>query len=304
MDMEIIRLNKFEDLKENEKLSLVLGFFDGVHIGHVQLINFARASSPNKLGVLTFDKAINKGAKVLTSLEDKLAIFASLNVDVTYVVHVDENFSKILYQDFVELILKKINPVKIFCGPDFRYGYKAQGDVNYLKERIKEVYVLNYVKDHNGNKISSSSIKKLIEEGHIYDANRWLGRVYKIRGKVVSGKGIGRSFGFPTANLETDVNYVIPKEGVYITSVTLGKTKHKALTNIGTNPTISSNNKQTIETYIIDFKDELYGQDLEISFFSRLRDEIKFDSEDKLIEQLEKDMDDATYYFNYVKSIQ
>ena len=107
MDMEIIRLNKFEDLKENEKLSLVLGFFDGVHIGHVQLINFARASSPNKLGVLTFDKAINKGGKVLTSLEDKLAIFASLNVDVTYVVHVDENFSKILYQDFVELILKK-----------------------------------------------------------------------------------------------------------------------------------------------------------------------------------------------------
>lgn len=301
--MEVIYLKNFDEVKEVPKLSLVLGNFDGVHIGHAQLINYARNNSNGNLGVFTFDKPLKTIEGCLTSLDDRIEIFKELGVDYVFIILTDDNFKKMSYIKFVDLILKKLNPVKIFCGPDFKYGFNAQGDVYYLKERFSKVYILNYVNDHNSHKISSSSIRELIKEGNIYEANRRLGRIYTIKGVVSKGKGKGLSFGFPTANLTLSDNYVVPKEGVYATKTNVNGHILRSLTNIGKNPTIADNNKLTIETYIFDFQDELYGKEISVAFYSRLRDEIKFDSTKELIEQLEKDMDDATYYFNYVKSI-
>ncbi len=301
--MKVIYLKNFDEVNEVAKLSLVLGNFDGVHIGHAQLINYARTNSSGNLGVFTFDKPLKTIEGCLTSLDDRIELFKELGVDYVFIILTDDNFKKMSYIKFVDLILKKLNPVKIFCGPDFKYGFNAQGDVFYLKERFSEVYVLNYVNNHNGNKISSSSIRELIKEGNIYEANRWLGRIYRIKGVVSKGKGKGLSFGFPTANLTLSDNYVIPKEGVYVTKTNVNGHIFRSLTNIGKNPTISDDNKLTIETYIFDFQDELYGKEIAVSFYSRLRDEIKFASTKELVEQLEKDMDDAIYYFDYGKKI-
>ncbi len=301
--MEVIYLKNFDEVKEVPKLSLVLGNFDGVHIGHAQLINYARNNSNGNLGVFTFDKPLKTIEGCLTSLDDRIEIFKELGVDYVFIILTDDNFKKMSYIKFVDLILKKLNPVKIFCGPDFKYGFNAQGDVYYLKERFSEVYILNYVNDHNGHKISSSSIRELIKEGNIYEANRRLGRIYTIKGVVSKGKGKGLSFGFPTANLTLSDNYAVPKEGVYVTKTNVNGHILRSLTNIGKNPTIADNNKLTIETYIFDFQDELYGKEISVAFYSRLRDEIKFDSTKELIEQLEKDMDDAIYYFDYGKKL-
>ena len=301
--MEVIYLKNFDEVKEVPKLSLVLGNFDGVHIGHAQLINYARNNSNGNLGVFTFDKPLKTIEGCLTSLDDRIEIFKELGVDYVFIILTDDNFKKMSYIKFVDLILKKLNPVKIFCGPDFKYGFNAQGDVYYLKERFSKVYILNYVNDHNSHKISSSSIRELIKEGNIYEANRRLGRIYTIKGVVSKGKGKGLSFGFPTANLTLSDNYVVPKEGVYATKTNVNGHILRSLTNIGKNPTIADNNKLTIETYIFDFQDELYGKEISVAFYSRLRDEIKFDSTKELIEQLEKDMDDAIYYFDYGKKL-
>ena len=301
--MEVIYLKNFDEVKEVPKLSLVLGNFDGVHIGHAQLINYARNNSNGNLGVFTFDKPLKTIEGCLTSLDDRIEIFKELGVDYVFIILTDDNFKKMSYIKFVDLILKKLNPVKIFCGPDFKYGFNAQGDVYYLKERFSKVYILNYVNDHNSHKISSSSIRELIKEGNIYEANRRLGRIYTIKGVVSKGKGKGLSFGFPTANLTLSDNYVVPKEGVYVTKTNVNGHILRSLTNIGKNPTIADNNKLTIETYIFDFQDELYGKEISVAFYSRLRDEIKFDTTKELIEQLEKDMDDAIYYFDYGKKL-
>lgn len=299
--MEVIYLKNFDEVNEVPKLSLVLGNFDGVHIGHAQLINYARNNSNGNLGVFTFDKPLKTIEGCLTSLDDRIQIFKQLGVDYVFIILTDDNFKKMSYIKFVDLILKKLNPIKIFCGPDFKYGFNAQGDVYYLKERFSEVYILNYVNDHNGKKISSSSIRDLIKEGNVYETNRWLGRIYTIRGVVSKGKGNGMSFGFPTANLTLSDNYVVPKEGVYITKTTINDRELRSLTNIGKNPTIADDNKLTIETYIFDFQDELYGKEISVSFLIRLRDETKFNSTKELVEQIEKDMDDAIYFFDYGK---
>ncbi len=300
--MDVIYLKNFDEVNEVAKLSLVLGNFDGVHIGHTQLINYARTNTNGNLGILTFDKPLKTVEGCLTTIDTRLELFKNLGVDYVFIIKTDDNFKHMPYIKFVDFVLKKLNPVKIFCGPDFKYGYNAQGDVYYLKERFNEVYILNYVNDHNGNKISSYSIRKLIKDGELYEANRWLGRVYSIKGVVTKGKGNGLSFGFPTANLTLEDNYIVPKEGVYVTMTTLNGKKMRSITNIGKNPTLGDGNKLTIETYIFDFQDELYGKELEVSFYHRLRDEIKFASIKELVEQLEKDLDDAIYYFDYGKN--
>lgn len=300
--METIYFENLSDIKEFNDVSLLLGNFDGVHIGHAQLFNFAKNNSKGRVAVLTFDQFIKPKDGFITNLSDRISIFESLGIDLVFVLKVDDNLIHYSYVKFVDEILKKINPKAIYCGPDFQFGFKAQGDVAYLKERFSEVYCLNYVKDHNNNKISSTGIRNLIKDGKIYEANRWLGRSYFMKGKIVKGSGRGKNIGFPTANLGLSFPYILPKNGVYITFIYIDGNRYRSLTNIGNNPTF--NNKEiTIETYIFDFIDDLYGKDVKLEFFKRLRDEIKFDNVESLHNQLEKDMDDAIYYFEYVRNL-
>lgn len=303
MRMKIIYLRNFKHCKMAIKnLSLVLGYFDGVHIGHSGLISFAKANSAqNALGVLTFDRALKSIEGCITSntLKDKL--FEDLGVDYLFVIVCDDNFKSMSYITFVDKVLKALNPIKIFCGSDFHFGYERQGDVNYLKARFNQVYVLHHVTDHNGNKISSTNIKNEIKKGNIEEADRWLGRPYIISGSIVHGLNNGDKIGFPTANLTPDDNYIMPKNGVYITKLEVDGVKYKSITNIGVHPTIEKLNQPIIETNVVGYEGNLYGKIVSLFFYKRLRDEKEFNNVEELKKQIALDKDEAKHYFLYNK---
>lgn len=300
--MEIIYLRSVKDIKTDiPELGLVLGYFDGVHIGHAQLISFAKQNTKRgSLGVLTFDRPLKTVEGNLMSVEDKAEAMANLGVDYLFIIVCDDNLKKMSYITFVEDVLKKFNPKELFCGPDFKYGYEAQGDVNYLKTVFKNTYVLGYVKDHFGEKISSSSIKKSILKGEIEEANRHLGRIYRVNGAVTHGFKEGSQIGFPTANLLPDTNYVLPPNGVYFTKTLINGTLYNSITNIGVHPTINRIPSPSIETYIIDRDfDSLYGCYLKTYFYKRLRPEVEFNSVDELAAQIANDVAAAKDFFAY-----
>ena len=298
--MSVIYLKDFIDLKDiTPGSSLVLGNFDGVHIGHYQLISFARYSTKGRLAIVTFDSSLkNDDRHVLLSFDDKIKKFNELGVDDVYVFKCDENFKSMSCFDFIDKILITFKPNKIFCGPDFHFGYKAQGNVDVLKQSFNNVIVLNYVNDYDGTKISSSIIKEYISRGEIKNANRFLGYEYYIKGIVVKGKRNGKKIGFPTINLKLDTNYVIPKTGVYITKTKIGNKLYPSMTNVGTHPTIDELNAAIIETHILDFDETLYGEEVEIKFLDYIRNEIKFNSIDELKEELSRNREIVRQYFD------
>ena len=298
--MEVVFLEELNNLENVSKnINLVLGLFDGLHVGHVQLIRTARYFSNGKLAVITFDKTLKSNDhSVLLTLEDKIKGFEDLEVDEVYIIKCDENFKKMSYLDFINKILKKFSPKKIFCGLDFKFGYKAQGDVNTLKEFFSDVVVLNYVNTHDGSKISSSVIKKMIKEGKIEDANLYLGREYFLNGKVVKGKQNGHQLGYPTLNLKLLDNYVIPQNGVYITKTKVGHGIYYSMTNVGTHPTIDEVNKPIVESYLIDFNENIYNKNVRVYFIKKLRDEIKFSSLEELKNTLKSNEEEVKRYFN------
>lgn len=301
--MEKIIIKSANDIKElKEPSSLILGNFDGVHIGHAQLISFAKQNTKGKLGILTFSKSLKREGDYLTDTDDKIEYLNELGVDFIIVLESNEELKNTNYKDFVDLYLKKLNANKIFCGPDFKFGYKAQGDISYLKNIFPNLCVLNFVLDHNGDKIASTIIRKQIEEGDVKEANRHLGHKYKIKGKVIKGKGIGKELGFPTANILLEFNYCLPKNGVYLTYIKLDGKIYESLTNVGISPTIKDDNKITIETYIFDFHQSIYGKKVEVYFIDKMRNEYKFNSIKSLTEQMELDLKEAYSYFDNLKT--
>ncbi len=279
-------------------LSLVLGLFDGVHKGHQGLINYAHDKSKNnKIGVLTFDKALKEASFSLMSLDDKEKELSKLPIDYLLVLICDENLKRMSHEDFLNNILDKFKPHSIFCGPDFRFGYKALGDVEYLKSHFENVLVFSFVEDELGNKISSSFIKRLIHSGDISQANKFLTRPYKIHGNVVSGLHNGHELGFPTANILPSLNYALPNNGVYFTKVIIDGEEFIAVTNIGVHPTIDKLENPIIESHILDCKKDLYNKKLDLYIYKKERDEITFKNLDELKSQISKDKENCIKYF-------
>jgi len=295
--MKIIYVNSIEDVKPlNKNSNLILGNFDGIHIGHSQLINFAKQNSKGELGVLTFSHSLKGIGQCLMSLEDKLSFLSKIDIDFVIILAANESIKHVSSIDFIQDYLRVLNPERIFCGPDFKFGYLAQGNVQLLKQYFSNLCVLNFVNDHNGNKIASTEIRNCILNGEIEKANRWLGHNYQIKGVVVHGKGKGKQIGFPTANIECEFNYVLPRDGVYITLIDIKGIKYKSITNIGTCPTVSSSSTKTIETFVFDFKEDLYGELVKLTFIKFLREEQKFANLDELAIQLQKDREIAEEY--------
>ncbi len=297
--MDAIYLKGFDDLEKiTPNTNLVLGLFDGVHIGHYQLISFSRYITKEPLSVITFDVSLKSNDKeVLLDIEDKLDIFERLGVDYTYIIRCDDNFRYMDYKTFIDNVLTAFRPIRIFCGPDFKFGYKAQGDVSVLKEYFSNVTVVNYVNNYDDTKISSSIIKKAIRDGDIVDANHYLGYDYYVKGKVAKGQKLGRKLGYPTINLELKANYVLPKEGVYITQTRVNNVLYSSMTNVGKHPTVNELKKPIVETYILDFEKNIYHEDVKIHFIKQLRDETKFESLEELKEQLLQDEQEVRKYF-------
>lgn len=302
MVMKVEYLSVKDYHKNNDDLVLVIGTFDGFHIGHAKLIEKAQKISEInkfKLAVMSLDVLYKKEQpKVLQSLDQKEAYLTKYGVDVLYIVDFDSKLKKMSAQDFINKFLKENEVRYVVCGADFKYGNKAQGDIQLLKDNGIGVKVVNYVIGKDKKKVSSSDIHKLIKQGNIVKANELLGYEYQIEGEVIHGRQVGRQTGFPTANLGLTIDFEIPKAGVYLCKVVHNKQEYYGLTNIGHNPTFNYVNELSIETYIYNFDSIIYGDTIAVKFIERIRDEIKFKNVMDLVQQLEADKKKLTEYIN------
>jgi len=274
-----------------DKLSIILGYFDGVHLGHQHLIKEARKHAKYPLAILTFDRPVSslisngKTPELLTSLDDRFKIISKLGVDYYYLFHIDKEFLNLTDLDFVDL-LKKMNVKEVFIGEDFRFGKNRSGNPNTLKDFF-DVMVVDLKKENN-EKISSQEIKNLLEVGKVKEANTLLGHNYQIKGTITSGFKIGTRIGFPTLNIKMSDNYVLPRFGVYKTIAYLDNIPHLSITNVGVNPTVDAGNIPTIEVHLKNYEEGEYSN-VVVEFLEFIRPEIKFASLDELKEQIKLD---------------
>lgn len=289
--MIVKRINYFDNF-ENSDIALCLGFFDAIHLGHQELIKEAKKSG-KKVALLSLD---HSPAYVLSKIEkdiflnssiDKEEILSYLGVDYFYILHFDKDVMRLTKDEFISSVIDKLHPSLIVCGEDYSFGYKGEGTPKDLKEKY-QVSIIPLLKQ-NGVKISSSQIKEDIKNRDIKSANESLGRLYKIEGKVVDGKKNGRKIGFPTANIDTDLDYVIPGDGVYMGYVVVDEVSYKSIIAVGKHPTLGSLEKEIIEAHILDFDKDIYGKTISIQFVDLIRDNRLFDSIDDLINQLKFD---------------
>lgn len=297
--MEVIK--DFSAYQETHSLAISLGMFDGVHRGHSTIIKRLKEISNDKnykVGLFSFlthpRKVIdpNFDLKLLTLLEEKNKILEQLEVDILFLQEFDDDFRNLEAEDFVrEILVKKLNTKHIIIGYDHRFGKNQKGNFTLLKKMGEElgfeVEQLEAITNFDTN-ISSTKIRKVLSEGNINEANEMLGYPYELSGKVIHGKKIGRTIGYPTANIEINENKALPKKGAYIVEVWLNGQFYKGMLSIGTNPTVNGD-KMSVEVYILDFSEDIYGQEITIRFRDFLHEEIKFESLEKLIERLDED---------------
>ena len=297
--MKIVR--EFENYTENTPKVLSLGMFDGVHFGHISIINLLKSvAQENNLetAILTFwphpRKVFNPNdeIKLLNTLNEKLNLLENANLDVVFLKSFDENFRNLTGEEFVrQILVQKLNVKHIIIGHDHVFGKNKSGNFELLQKLSKEldfvVQQLDAVKEGEFN-ISSTKIRNCLGNGNIIGANKMLGYHYSVSGKVIDGKKLGRTIGYPTANIEVDELKLLPKKGAYIVEVFVKNKFYKGMLSIGTNPTVNGD-KLTVEVYILDFNEDIYGDEITVKFRDFLHEEIKFESLEKLIERLDED---------------
>ncbi len=286
-----------------EKISIVtIGTFDGVHIGHQEIIkNLVKnaSSNNNKSVILTFfphpRMVLQKGSdlKLLNTLEEKITLLENTGLDFLIIEPFTKDFSRLTALDFVRDILQQqLGLKKLVIGYDHHFGRNRQGDFEQLKE-YGEVYDFEVeeipVQDIQNIAVSSTKIRKALDEGNIEKANSYLGYEFMLTGKVIHGKGLGKQWNYPTINIHIEESYkLIPKSGVYVVKTTINNINIFGIMNIGYRPTIDGKN-QTIEIHLLDFNADLYGENIQVQLVYRLRDEQKFDSIKTLFTQIKLD---------------
>ena len=292
--MEVFYINYFDDFPKLDKNSCTIGAFDGVHLGHISLINKTKELGLKTL-VITFENLIKKNYQLITK-EQKIKLIEELGVDYL-IIFSFQAVQKVFFNEFIKM-LTQINVKNIVCGDDFRFGYKREGDIVDLKKHFK-VHIADYTM-YNDTRVSTSIIKELICDGHVEYASQLLARDYKIIGEVIHGSKVGRKLGYPTANINYSI-YLLPKNGVYVGKVKYKEKEYIGMINIGHNPTINEQKERRLEVHILDFSEEIYGEELEISFIKFIRDEERFSSKDELINRLESDYAICKNYLDMVK---
>ena len=288
-------------LNSNAPIGLTIGNFDGVHIGHQALIKKLIAESKKRNltpSVMTFEPHpkeffISENAPSrLTTLREKLEFFLDYGIEKVFVCAFNQKFSNISSEAFMGQILKEQLKVQLLIvGNDFRFGSKRQAGIEDLKKNAFELFEIPEI-DLNGKRVSSTRIREGLKEGRIEEVNQFLGRPYTISGKVVEGDKRGRQMGFPTANIH--MKHLRPAlTGVY--AVKLGN--RNGVANLGVRPTIAGTPKLLLEVHLLNFNEDIYGQHVQVTFLEKIRDEMKFENIDALIEQIKKDVAHATRYF-------
>ncbi len=276
---------------------VTIGNFDGVHLGHQKIINMAKEYAEKvqlPLVVVSFDphpgKVLypEKAPKLIKTRKQKRDLLRKMGVDYFYVINFTPSFARKSPEEFVdEVLIDSLGAKRIFVGFNFAFGKDRKGDLTFLKEQGKQkgfdvVAVPPVIVE--GEVVSSSLIRKLLANGEVKKANRFLGRYYYLEGIVIHGEQIGRKIGFPTANIITE-NELVPRLGVYATFTKLNGNNLPSITNIGYKPTFGSE-KIIVETFIFDFDREIYGELIEVKFVDFIRPEKKFESVEELVKEI------------------
>jgi riboflavin kinase/FMN adenylyltransferase len=282
---------------------LTIGSFDGVHLGHQEIIHklTAGAHAVGALAVvLTFHPhpAVVLGkvkeSHYLSTPEERAALLADLGVDLVITHPFNKQVAALSAREFMELINSHLDIDQLWVGYDFALGKGRQGDIPTLRQIGVELgYTLDVIPPLtlDGEVVSSSRIRSLLFSGQVEEAGRLLGRPYRIGGIVVPGDGRGRTIGIPTANLEIWSELAVPQSGVYVCRAYVDGRAYGAVTNIGTRPTFETQNPvSTVEAHILDLSEDLYGRHVQLDFLQRLRDELRFPSVQALIEQIHVDI--------------
>lgn len=303
--MQIIHIsypNGLQDLDVPEGQIVAIGGFDGVHLGHQEVLRRAFETGKHlnlPVSVMTFHPHPREilgqehYAQVLTPLTEKMERLSQTGVGRTYVVRFDSEFAEISPAEFVEHVLMKLSVQTVVVGFDFTFGRGGTGTVDTLCASGKGTFTVEVVRPFHlqGEKVSSSLIRDYVLTGKVEKASLLLGRPYSIRGTVVTGEGRGRTIGVPTANVETAEPYVIPGRGVYAVRVKVNGETVKGVMNIGLKPTFAEDGlKQTLEAHLFDFERMIYGETVEVEFISFIRGERKFASAAELVAQIRTDM--------------
>jgi riboflavin kinase/FMN adenylyltransferase len=286
-----------------------MGNFDGLHLGHQCLVRSA-VEDARHLGspsvVLTFEPhplkilAPERAPKLILSHKDKMQLLQSLGIDIVVIQNFDAAFASLQPETFVRRVLMdRLDIKKIWVGRDFRFGQRRKGTITDLREwGAKNGFEVGVVDPIlvGGVRVSSSKIRQLLEEGRVDEAQRMLGRYHFVSGKVIPGHRRGRELGFPTANILTRTE-VIPLDGIYATIIQVGAEQRLSVSNIGVNPTFGPG-PRTIESFVLDFDHDIYGEPVKLSFIKRIREERKFASVDQLVAQMHDDVESARAIFD------
>lgn len=286
----IILYNTYDKIENSDDLTITMGNFDGLHLGHQQLINRVLKYKDTKHAILTYDPHPSeilrkKPFRTLTQKRDKIELFSQFPLDYAIIVKFDDDFSKLNVKQFIEF-LQRISVKRLVIGRDARFAYRGIGTI----PELRKYFVVDVINDlvYNHTRVSTTYIKDFLIQGDLGSARKLLHRHYQITGKVLHGHKIGRGIGYPTANIDFD-NYYLPRLGVYYVKIFVNDSWYHAMANIGHNPTINFSEARRLEIFILDFDEDIYDKKVVIDFMHYMRPEYRFPSKDALIRQLKKD---------------
>jgi riboflavin kinase/FMN adenylyltransferase len=295
---------------QTAKVCLAIGVFDGVHLGHQQIIRQTLADARQheaKALVITFDRHPNavvapeRVPPLIYSPQQKLRVLESFGMDMLLLIHFDEQFSRQTGEEFMRGLHRDMKHIRSVCvGANFLFGHRRSGNVELLQKLGEELKFFVHgvaAVALDGKAVSSTRIRQSIQAGQLDAASQMLGRPYSLTGKVIAGDGLGRKLGFATANIEV-TGLVLPPNGVYAGQAEVCGKSFRSVLNIGRRPTLQQATPQLrVEAHLIDFQGDLYGQELEIQFVEKLRAEQKFESLEALRHQIARDIEQAQTLF-------
>ncbi|MCA9923439.1 MAG: bifunctional riboflavin kinase/FAD synthetase [Anaerolineales bacterium] len=302
MKLSYTHVNSFVEVQERRPTFLAIGSFDGIHLGHQKLLHSmvkAAKTVDARTAVITFFPHPKRlllnlqGPYYISTIQQRVETLANQGIDLIITQPFDDSIRLTRAVDFMEQLCQNLD-LKQLWGGDFALGYKREGDVPTLRKIGEEkgytVELVDTLVEWEGDRVSSSRIRRSLVNGEIEEVNGCLGRPYTVRGEVTMGDQRGRTIGFPTANLKVWPEQLLPANGVYATYAHVRGKTYTAATNIGIRPTIE-NNRLTIEAHLLDFDADLYDQTIELTFISRIRPEQKFSGLDALKAQIQVDID-------------
>lgn len=304
--------NSIKDLKKNKNTILTLGTFDGIHPGHLKIINKMVDCSKEKECrnvVITFHphpkNVLGKedSVKMLTTQEEKIKLLEKQGIENLLIINFTREFAALSAEEFIyDYLINRIGLSEIILGYDHHFGKGRKGNAVLLKQiGAKEDFIVTTAEPYliDGEVVSSTKIREAIAKGNIVKANKLLGRNYEISGVVVGGDKRGRELGFPTANIKlTSQEKLLPASGIYAVKVDFENKKHYGLLSIGKRPTFYNEGDLVIEVYLFDFNRDIYGAAITLELVEKLRSEEKFNSAEELINQMKKDEESGRKIFN------